>query len=214
MRINSAIRAMFGITAAVGALAASLPASAATVTINDSAGSASQSVSGTTPSITVSGVTIACNISFSIVSASGITVGTAYTIPPSTVLGDVVAAGFTSGSTYCTSVKEYVGSAPASSVAGNTVLSASNPWPVQATAVTSSTTVNVTIQDFILYTAAFGYCYGNVNGTFNTSTNTLAIPSQTLTHANSSGVASGTCTINSGVSLAVSPTGLITATYP
>jgi hypothetical protein len=136
-------------------------------------------------------------------------------VPPATVLGDVTSASFTPGSAYCTSFHEYVGSAPPAVVSANTVLSASHPWPIEVTFVRSATAVNVTIQDFILWSPGFTqYCYGNLTGTFNTSTNVLSIPSQTLTRAIAIGSPSGTCTLNSGVNMVVSPAGLISATFP
>jgi hypothetical protein len=64
VKMNSAIRTLCGALAVLSVVAASHPASAASVTINDSAGTASQNVVGTTPSITVLGNTIACNINF------------------------------------------------------------------------------------------------------------------------------------------------------
>ena len=218
MRMNSAIRVLFGAVAAVGAAAASVPANAASVTLNISAGTASQTESGNVPAITMQGQVVDCSITFDISVASDITVGTAYTIPPATILGDVTSASFTTpGRAQCEplALKPYVGSAPASSPMANTVLSATHPWPIEVTAANATTqTAAVTIQDFILYSTLYGwYCYGPVTGTYSnslaaTNPNTLAIPSQALTRVLWNGAFGGTCTIDSGILMAVTP-GLI-----
>ena len=200
MRVNSTIRTLFGTAAALCAAAASLQASAqATVTANSTTGTVSQSISGSAPSITVDGKAVICNIKFDISAMRG-----AY--GPGDVLAGVTGATFTAGSPLCGSVKEYVGAIPA----GSHALSTGNPWPIALTTSTSSTQLSVKIQHVVLYTSQLGFCYGDLTGTFDPGTNDLAIPSQAMTHANNSGVVSGTCSIGSGVSLELSPAGMFT----
>jgi hypothetical protein len=199
MRMNSVIHALFGFAATAGAAAVSLPASAATVTVNNTSGTASQAMSGSAPSITVGGNTVICNIKFDISAMRG-----AYA--PGDILAGVTGATFTAGSPLCNAVREYVGAVPA----GSHALSAGNPWPIQLTAITASNQLSVKIQHVVFYTSQLGFCYGDVIGTFDPGNNDLAIPAQSLTHANNSGVVSGTCSIGSGVSLEVSPADMFT----
>jgi hypothetical protein len=195
---------MFGIAAAVGAMAASLPASADNITVNLSTGTTSQTESGNVPAITVENQVVDCSISFTVASLGTPPLTYTPSAAPGTHAGNVTAAAFGSpGSTLCASVVSYSGTSPTVKNA----LSATNPWTIGVTAASStSQTASVIISNFMLYTPLLGYCYGPVSGTYSSSTatsnpNTLAIPTQTLTHALPSGTVSGTCTIDSGVLL-------------
>jgi hypothetical protein len=194
VRMNSAIRVLFGAAAVVGVTAVALPASAATATIHDATATAAESYNASTgdPSLTKNSITIGCGISFGLANIA--TVGTAYTIPPATVMGKVASATFTSGSALCTSV-----------------VAEALPWDIEVTSVTSSTTADVTVEGVEFYNPAVGYCGPtNLSGTYDSSTNTLTIPAFTMVGTDPA----GTCTSDSaGVVLTVT-SGLITFTYP
>ena len=197
MKINSAIRAMFGITTVLGAAAMALPASAATVKINDSTGIA-KGIGELKVVNTNGNFTVQCLVTFDLGLASGISTGVAYTIPSGgEILGEVTGASFVAGTNYC-----------------NTTSAEATPWAIDVTSVTSATTATVTIEGVEFYDASIGTCGPtNVSGTVTTSATTtvLTIPPFTM-----SSTPTGTCSNSSTISLTVSAASLpfFTLTYP
>ena len=197
MKINSAIRAMFGVTTALGAAAAALPTNAQTVQFNNSTG-ATTGVFVWKLDNTNGNFTFECLVTFDLALPSGISTGVAYTIPTGgEALDEVTGVRWVAGTDYC-----------------NTTSAEALPWAIDVTAVTSSTSANVTMKAVEWYDPAFGTCGPtNVSGSLviNGTETVLKIPPFTM-----SATPTGSCTNSSTISMTISATAApyLTLTYP